>query len=774
MKEKLLAWPVNSPWWFILFSLCLVMLASFGNKDLYFNADYKIFFDDGDPQLLAHEKIEGQFLKSDSLGILVAPENKNIFTKDNLLLIREITERAWLTQYVSRVDSITNYQLTSGEGDDLIVEDLAPDYLPLDKKRIAYIREQALSEPRINGSLVSNEGEVAIINITFNTPEGYPTKMVTDTAKLYRDLFEEMGKKYPGVEFHMVGIVALNIAFTEAAISDASSLNPLMFAAIVVFLALMLKSWRFVLMTLVVITTSIASTMGLLGWLGHYLSTATVNVPTVVMTLAVADCVHVIVSYIGARQEGEGHKQAIISSVSLNLMALLITSVTTAVGFLMLNASESPVLREFGSLTSVGIIIAFILSVTLLPALMFLLPERDEKFSQYNYSQSMTGLADWVIKYKVWILPFGIMSILVSTWLMFQNKIEDKQFEYFSHEYDFRQAVDLAEEKLSGSTLVNISVNSGKENGITDPEFLETVARFTAWLNEQPEVGHVSSITDTFKRLNKNMHNDDDSYYRLPEQKDLASQYLLLYEMSLPYGRDLNNEINIDKSAVKLSVTVKNVSNVELIAFENRVYQWLEDNSPSSSVLASSISLMFAHVGEVNLSSMVKTLPVTLVVISGLLIFALRSLRLGVMSLVPNIAPAILGFGLWALVSGEINLGLSVVVSMTLGIVVDDAVHFLTKYRYARIQGRDVEDGVRYAFNTVGRALWITTVVLVVGFGILATSDFRVNSDMGLLSAIVIFIALVVDFTILPAALLIFDRKSYVASFQMEQQNISH
>ncbi len=242
------------------------------------------------------------------------------------------------------------------------------------------------------------------------------------------------------------------------------------------------------------------------------------------------------------------------------------------------------------------------------------------------------------------------------------------------------------------------------------------------------------------------MHGDNEQYYALPSNRELASQYLLLYEMSLPYGLDLSNQVNIDKSSVRLILTIDNLGSKELVDLENRIYSWFETNGSQYEILASSPSLMFAHIGETNMTSMMKSLPISLVMISILMIFALRSLKLGLISLVPNMAPAIIGFGIWGVISGEINLGLSVVVTLTLGIVVDDAVHFLSKYKHARNSGMNAEQAVRYAFHTVGQALWITTVVLGAGFFVLASSDFRLNSDMGQLSAIIIFIALIVDF----------------------------
>ncbi|MFD2179978.1 efflux RND transporter permease subunit [Veronia pacifica] len=762
MKEKFLQWPVNRAWWFLCLTMLVVILASIGNKDLYFRGDYKIFFDEGNPQLLAFEKLENSFAKTDTMAIVVAPKDNNIFTESTLQLIREMTDRAWQTPFASRVDSIANYQHTTAEDDDLVVEDLVPDYYPLTEQRLAYVRNIALNEPRLTGLIISPAADVTMINITLQLSDGDQTNEVYEVTEFGRQLMAEMKTAYPNVDFYMTGAVALDRAFAEAAMEDGNTLIPMMFVAILILLTIMLRSWRFVFATLLVIAASITTTMGLLGWIDHYLTNGTVNVPTVVMTLAVADCVHVIVSYISIRREGKAHKPAIIESLSMNFMALLITSVTTAFGFLMMNASASPVLRELGTLTAIGVMIAFLLSVTLLPALLTLLPERKgSSNAQQAPNKAMLTLADLVIRYHKMILPTGIVVIILSAVMLLQNQVNDEPFEYFDKNSSYRTAIDFIDEKLSGSTNISIGIDSGEESGINDPAFLRTLDTFTLWLNQQPEIDHVASLSDTFKRLNKNMHGDDAAYYKLPDNKELAAQYLLLYEMSLPYGLDLNNELNIDKSAVKMSLTLANLGSKELVEFEQRVYQWFQDNAPQYQVIASSPSLMFAHVGENNMGSMLKTLPITLIVISTLLVFALRSPRLGVLSLIPNIAPAVLGFGLWALISGEINLGLSVVVSMTMGIVVDDAVHFLTKYRYARLRGDNVEAGIRYAFSTVGWALWVTTVVLVVGFSILASSDFRINGDMGMLSALVIFIALMVDFTILPAALLIFDRKPY-------------
>lgn len=753
--------PTKYSIWVLLATVLLVVIATIGGKNLYFRGDYNIFFDGTNKQLLAFDEIQTTFAKTDNLAIVVAPASNDVFTPEILQLIQSLTVDSWQVPYSSRVDSIANYQHTEAFEDDLLVEDLLYEDYELTPERIAKVKSIALSEPVLKSALISEKGDVTVVNITVQLPEIDKTAEVQEVMSHISAMLERYQQNYPDVEFHKAGIIAMNYAFMTAAQEDSSTLVPTMLLVILVFLTIMLRSFLSVVATLIVIIGSVMATMGLSGWAGMFLSTATVNVPTLVMTLAVADCVHVITTMRHSMQNGFSKAHSIERSISLNFMPILITSVTTAIGFLMMNMSDSPVLRDFGNLSALGVMIACFLSVTLLPALLKLLPINVKQTPSNGKSDFMDKLGDFVVTHRKALLPASVLVIAVSASLIPLNRVNDESVKYFDNRSDFRQAADFMEARISGMTNISIAIKTNESQGIADPVFLNAIGGFTDWLRIQPETDHVATLADVYKRLNKNMHGDDESYYALPQNRELAAQYLLLYEMSLPYGLDLNNQINVDKSSIKMVLTVDNLGSVELVDLENRIYAWFADNAPQYEVVASSPSLMFAHIGETNMASMLSTLPITLVLISALLIFALRSLKLGLISLVPNIAPAVIGFGLWALISGEINLGLSVVVTLTLGIVVDDAVHFLSKYQRARKEGQTAEQAVRYAFHTVGRALWITTVVLVAGFSVLAMSSFRLNADMGQLSAIVIFIALVVDFLFLPTLLMLFDKAAY-------------
>ncbi|EPS5697277.1 efflux RND transporter permease subunit [Vibrio vulnificus] len=770
-RTSLLAFSTRFSFWTLIISLMAIVATAMGAKNLYFRGDYNIFFDGSNAQLQAFDEIQTTFAKTDNIALVLAPKSGDVFDQRTLTQIQEMTEQAWQVPYSSRVDSLANYQHTEAVDDDLLVEDLLYQSYPLTAERIAKVRAVAMSEPLLVNALVSEKGDVAVINITMQMPGVDETAEVNEVVAYVEQMLSHYRAEYPDVTIYKAGIIAMNHSFAMAAQNDSATLVPTMLLVILVFLTLMLRSFLSVLATLVVIIGAIVATLGIVGWAGMFLHVASVNVPTLIMTLAVADCVHVIASMRHFMRQGMPKSQAIHRSVTLNFVPIIITSVTTAIGFLMMNMSDSPVLRDFGNLSALGVMIACVLSVSLLPALLNLLPVRFSAKQAAKSSDIMDKLADLVVHRRNVLLPLSIVVIAGSAALIPYNKVNDESVKYFDTSSEFRQAADFMEQRIGGMTTMSIAIKTHQSQGIASPEFLEVLGEFTRWLREQPETDHVASLSDIYKRLNKNMHGDDSAYYALPAERELAAQYLLLYEMSLPFGLDLNNQVNVDKSSVKLQLTVKNLGSVELVALEERIYQWFASHAPRYQVVASSPSLMFAHIGETNMASMLSTLPITLILISALMIFALRSWRLGVISLVPNIAPAVIGFGLWALISSEINLGLSVVVTLTLGIVVDDAVHFLAKYQHARKEGQNAEQAVRYAFHTVGRALWITTVVLVAGFSVLAMSQFRLNSDMGQLSAIVIFVALVIDFVLLPSLLMRFDTAEYAQLEAAQESN---
>ncbi len=751
---------IDHPWLVVLLTTLLVVAAALGAQKLVFKADYRVFFGETNPQLEAFEKMQRVYAKSDNIAFVLAPKNGDVFTEANLRAIQELTREAWQVPYSSRVDSVTNFQHTTAEEDDLLVRDLVPEDEPLASGQLAKIRQIAIHEPLLKKRIVSEDGSVTVVNVTLQLPGKDPVHEVPEVVKKVRAIRDAFVQAHPDITVYLSGMAMMNNTFAESSQKDSRTLIPLMFAMVAISIAILLRTFTGTLGTVAVIAYAIAATMGLAGWAGFYLTGPSSTTPIMVLTLSVADCVHILSTMFHEMRHGKAKREALISSMTINMQPIFLTSVTTAIGFLSLNFSDSPPFRDLGNMVATGVMLAFVLSVTFFPALLMALPLRvaahDEKKRR---NDPMLKLADWVIASRNWLLPVMTALIVGLSVLAPSNQLNDDFVKYFDQRVPFRQATDFMQQHLTGMTRIDISVDSGQSSGINDPDFLRKVEALSQWLRQQPETDHVDTITDTLKRLNKNMHGDDPAWYKLPDNQELAAQYLLLYEMSLPYGLDLNNQLNVDKSSTRIVATFKNLTSREIIDLENRIHQWKAEHAPDLKLEVASPSIMFAHIGQRNIVSMLEGTFTALVLISFILGFALRSMKMGLVSLLPNLAPAGMGFGIWALWEGEIGLGLSVVAGMTLGIVVDDTIHFMSKYLHARRDlGKPTLEAVRYAFVSVGRALAITTAVLATGFMVLAQSSFKVNADMGLMTAITIVIALIVDFFFLPPLLMRVDK----------------
>jgi len=500
---------------------------------------------------------------------------------------------------------------------------------------------------------------------------------------------------------------------------------------------------------------SILTGMGLAGWSGILLTPISANAPTIILTLAVADSIHILVTLLYEMRLGKSKYEAIRESLRVNHQPVFITSITTAIGFLSLNFSDSPPFRDLGNIVAMGVMSAYIYSVFFLPAMMAVLPLR-VKVATSSQNGLIDKLGGWVVNNSNTLFWSMMIIIIALSARIPQIEIDEKFNEYFDTRYQFRLDNDYVEANLTGFESIEYSLKASESGGVSNPAYLKKVDEFAQWYRKQPGVMYVGTLTDTMKRLNKNMHGDDDTYYRLPEERDLSAQYLLLYELSLPFGLDLNNQINIDKSSTRFTAILESVSTDHALALEQRAQEWLRENAPPEMAShGASPLIMFSNIAKRNIDSMMVGNMLALLLISSILIAVLRSFKLGLISTVPNLVPMVMTFGLWGWVVGEIGLAVSVVAPVALGIIVDDTVHFLSKFRRARVElGKSVEEAIHYSFHTVGTALFLTSIVLVCGFLVLTFSGFRMNVQLGFMTTIAIICALLADFLFLPTLIM--------------------
>ncbi len=749
---------VNARIYIIVATIILVGLASSGVIFLQSSTDYRDFFSKDNPELQAFEFLENTYGKSDSVLIMIAPDDRDATSEQSLSAVVWLTERAWQLPHASRVDSIANFPHVTADGDEILVQDLVDVEKIHDAQERSKIREVALKDPRLAGYLLARDGAVSAVHITVKLPDENNAASIAEVSEMTYGLATEAKTRYPGIDFRPIGTVIINQEFTNATVDGAQTILPASFAVMLVMIAISTRSLWGIAAIGSVVLLSICASMGMAGWLGIPLSTSTSAAPIIVLTLAVAGCIHLLVTFRECIGAGSHRSVAVVQSIKVNLYPIFLASVTTAFGFFMMNFSEVPPYRHLGTLVTIGTGISFVLSVTFLPALLSLLPMRGLQTGESRFG--MAAVAEFTIRYRKILLWLSVAVIVGLTASVPRNELNDILTHFFNKDVQVRQNADFLDENLSGNTVIEYSISAKAPRRIADPEYLRDLAAFAQWYRSQPEIRHVLALSDTFQQLNMSVHGDDPTAYRIPDTYELSSQLLLLYEFSLPFGVDLNNRIDISKSSTRMTVTARTLSSQELLQLDARAKSWLKSNASSfSQVQSSGPAVMFAHIGERNIRAMLIGTVIAFLGVSLILIIAFRSLRIGLMSLASNFVPGLLAFGIWGMLVGQVGLALSVVMAMTIGIVVDDTVHFLSKYLYARRElNKTSNDAVRYAFQTVGRALTTTTIILVAGFLTLGLADFFPTAQMGQLTAIVIAFALVFDFLFLPPLLMTVDR----------------
>ncbi len=739
-----------------LVSLFMLFMAT-GAQYLTVSDDLRSMLSKDDPKLIAFDALEATYSASNTVLVALAPQEGSVFTRETLGAIEELTEAAWQAPYSSRVNSLTNYSHSEAFGDDLVVAALVDDAQSLSDTDLARIQEIALNETELAGHLVSHDGRVSGLTINFVMPE-IRDKAVFETTDYLHAMLDDARASHPGIAYYLTGNVVGNRTLADAVAYDMGVLVPIVFLVIIVGVAFLLRS---VLCTVVIvfeIIFALNTVLGFAGWLGLALSPTTAIIPVVVMVITVAASVHIITIALSHMRRGLDRTAAIAESLRTNARPVFLTSVTTAIGFLSLNASDSPPYRELGNLAAFGVLCVWFYTMTLLPSMLSILPLRTRRVNT-NGSHLFERFGAFVAARRTVLLWFIALLVVALATGIPHNEVSDNWTELFDERYEFRRATDFINQNLTGVNSLEFSLRAGREGGITDPEYLRKIDAFAEWLRQQPEVNHVQAFSDTMKRLNRNMHGDDPAFYRLPAEPELAAQYLLLYELSVPFGSTLNDRIDVAKSATRMTVTVAGVSARGLRTLDARAQAWLRANTPDLATEASGLTMIFAYLTQRNIESMLRGTIIGMALISFILIGVFKSLRLGLISLVPNFIPAAMAFGLWGYVVGRIGLAGAIVTVVAFGIIVDDTVYFLSEYLKARGKGCSAPESVRETFRTVGPALCITTAALSTGFLVFAFSGYEGSQVMGLMVTITILFALVADFLLLPPLLMALDRR---------------
>ena len=744
----------------IIFSLLVLAGLAPGLSKIHFNPDFNTFFPENDDLTTSHLRIEDSYSSMDNVVIAIGVKEGTVFTHEVLSLIEDLTEKSWKTPHSLRVDSLSNYSYVSANEDDLYIEPFIEGSISYDletlKEKEAVIEKEELAY----GAIISKDKKTTLINIVFDPPRKDIESEYQESINYLLSFLEEAEKNHPELDFVVSGIVYMEYLSPKLLKAQMPQLMSSAILVILLTLFLLLRSLVAVIGSFLVIVISVVSAMGSIGFMSGDIAQPYIMVPILIATLAVADCVHLFILYFQNLSSSRKSKEAMIESLTLNLQPLFLTSLTTAIGFLSLNLAPLEPLRGIGNGIAVGVFLAFIFTILLLAPLVSFFNVKKSKNVDFQ-NQIARKLGQFSIRnYKKLLVIIPVISCFLIAFIPL-NKTNDNPLKFYSERYTSMSAdSEWLSERLGGTFPVSYELTN-RTSLVSDPKFLFEVDRFSEWLASNEEVLHVNSLSKIMKNLNKTLHGKEEKWNVIPEESDLSAQYLFFYEMSLPFGLDLNNSISQDKKSIKLVASLKEMGSLEYRKFDQKVNEYLLENMPQGMVsMGTGIRPIFAFMTNHLVSQLYYALAIGIVLITATIILFFRSIRYGMLTVITNLLPIGVGFGIWALVSGEVSMLVGLGMGTTLGIIVDFTVHFLSKYLHAkREKNLKAEEAVMYAFETVGFALIITALSLCLGFLVLLLAFFIPLHGFVLFSSIAFISALMIDLLLFPALLITWDKR---------------
>ncbi len=748
----------------LLLLLCCATLPA--ALDLRLSNDFRVYFSADNPELSAYEAFEEDFTSHDSLVLmLVLPENEDEDTWFNIdygPLLHEIESALWTAPAVHRVNGLTNYQYTQVDDNNLTVTPVI-ELIHNIVDQPAQLQALFTSDPQLDKVYLSPDYRIIVFQADLYLDSDTPDQ----AREIYRytdALRTNWQAQYPQVDFYLIGSVTSNVTLEDAVMNDLLLLVPVTYLVLIMGLLFFLRSVKATVFTVVIITLSIVFTFSIYALFNAELTPVAGFVPTVVLTLAVADCIHYLMTY--RYLMVVEHKDSLVANreaFAINWLPITITSITTSLGMLFLNLSDSPPYQDLGNMVAIGVMLAWLFTLMLLPLLIHYYPieyqhKGDAVSSGTDLIQSdiMSRYAAWLKRNQAPVTSVMLGLVLVSVVGLLNIRFSENWSKYFSDAFEVTRAVNVIKQQFNRLHRYELVLRTN--TSVNDPGYLQVLDQLLAFLEQQPNVELIQSYGYIMKRLNQVMNQDLESQFKMPESQALAAQLSLMFELSLPQGTGLENNLSFDRRAARTTILLKPAESYELIAFEDKLTTFFDSLAQSQDnrveLEVSGLDHIFSHIAERNITQMIVGTSLALVIISVLLMSVYRSVKYGLISLLPNLVPALIAYGLWGIFVGYIDLALSVVICLSLGIVVDDTVHFLSKYIHARRhKGYDTDNAIKYSFHIVGRALITTTIILVVGFSMMLFSPLLPTANTGALLSLTLLMALVVDFTLLPTLL---------------------
>ena len=781
-------WIYNNPKKTLAVSLLFCLTFFMQVPNLGVDTSSEAMLRENDPIRVAYNKFRDQFGRAEMLVIAVEPPN--IFDPVFLQKLRKLhKELETEIPYVREVTSLVNIRNTRGEEDSLIVEDLLEDW-PENGLSMEALRERVMSSPLYRNHIISEDGRVTALLIeteayadpdadqafgqAFDAFEENPSSDAPPsgdeprryfTVEQNREVVRAVARlleRYRAPDFQVASTgrpVVLDV-FNESTLKDTRNCMILSTFLNSGLLFLLFRRFSGVIMPLIIVLSSAFCTMGMMVLADVPFKMTTTAIPAFLVAVGLADSVHILAIFYRQVDQGNSQEDAIAFSLGHSGLAIVMTSMTTAAGLLSFSTAELTAISEMGIFAALGVILALVLTIIMLPAMLALvnISPRPMKPAAKSMDGFLLWFANLSLRRPVLIIVVSAIVLGVSGALCFTLRFSDAIVDYFPKDMQVYKDLKKIEDDLQGTVSMEVVVDTGRENGIQEPDVLASMdvmsEAFMTYQHPQLKVGKTLSIVNVIKETNQALHENDPAYYSIPADRQLIAQELLLFENS---GTDDLERI-VDTQFSKARITVK-TNWVDSVIFDQFVQEWKNrldtEFTDRASIRITGLMPIMARTIPAALHSMAKSYLVAFVVITAMMILLVGDIKSGLVAMFPNLLPILIIMGIMAACSINLNMNTLMIGSIAIGLVVDDTMHFIYNFRrYYQVTG-DVDRAVRETFTGTGRALLITSLVLAAGFFVLLTGTLLHMVQFGFFTGLVILVALLADFLLAPALMIL-------------------
>lgn len=762
--------------------------------DITIDTTEKVMLHESDPEVVTYDAFLEQFGSDKIIVICITAED--IFS--DLFLKKLKSLHVALEDTIPRINavhSLINARYTQGKEDELIVEELLEDW-PDEEKDLAAIRNYVMHHPGYINSIVSEDGHtVAILleveernawnsdengpligidvdmdseSVPVENKSGSPTNVLAKQRSETIAAVYALTKRYEAPQFKTAisGISVITDTYNRYLLKDMIKTVLLSTLCIFTMLALLFRRLSGVIIPSMIVYVSLFSTLALMAISNTAVTIMTVLLPGFIMVVGVADAVHILAIFYKEFENGRTKEDAIAYALGHSGLAIVITSLTTAAGLLSFSFAELAAIAELGIFSAAGVFLALIYTLFLLPAILSLTPLRVKHVTSEQTRESfldnvLLSFANFSITHPKKILTVSTVLFLISLFYIFNLKFSENLISYFPDNMAVKQDLFYTSEKLNGIANLEIVVDTHQENGIYDPDLLNRIERCAAAIRniEQEDIyaGKITTITEILKEINQALHNNDPKHYSIPQDRNAIAQEFLLFENS--GSDDLEKIVDSRFSKTRISIKAPWVDYDIFVGFieavKREVYPEFQDNV---TITITGGMVLFTRILLATIRSMAESYGIAFVVISIMMILLLGSFKIGLLSMIPNLLPLFVITGFMGFAGIAMNMNTIMIVSIAIGLVVDDTVHFMYNFQKYYDQSNNAPEAIRKTLLGTGRAMLFTSLILCCGFFSIMAATLKSAYFFGLLTGVTILLALIADFVLAPALMLLVTR----------------